>query len=130
MHGDELCTDDRGLPEISTARPQPDLASIMFLALPLAVRRRIAAGLRSRSTAITALKPEEITDVSQDAVYDAMREHRVTTLLHGHTHRPGIHDFQLDGRPATRIVLGDWYKQGSVLHWGPEGRELRSIPLT
>jgi UDP-2,3-diacylglucosamine hydrolase len=129
MHGDELCTDDHAYQKFRR-RARSTTWRALFLALPLALRRRIAAGLRNRSTAITALKPEEITDVSQTAVDDAMREHRVTTLLHGHTHRPGIHDFRLDGRPATRIVLGDWYEQGSVLHWGPEHRELRSIPLS
>jgi UDP-2,3-diacylglucosamine hydrolase len=78
---------------------------------------------------MTALKPEEITDVNQEAVEDVIREHRVKILLHGHTHRPGTHEFNVDGRPVTRIVLGDWYEQGSVLEWDADGPKLRVLPL-
>jgi UDP-2,3-diacylglucosamine hydrolase len=55
----------------------------------------------------------------------ALREAGVTTLVHGHTHRPAVHELDLDGTPATRIVLGDWYEQGTVLHWTPEGPDYR-----
>ena len=54
-------------------------------------------------------------DVNQQAVEDAMRKAGVNTLIHGHTHRPGIHEFELDGEKAKRIVLGDWYKDGNYL---------------
>jgi UDP-2,3-diacylglucosamine hydrolase len=56
-----------------------------------------------------------------------MRNAGVTRLIHGHTHRPAIHRFELDGRPAERIVLGDWYEQGSVLRVTPGERELRAL---
>jgi UDP-2,3-diacylglucosamine hydrolase len=49
-------------------------------------------------------------------------------MVHGHTHRPAIHELDVDGGAVRRIVLGDWYTQGSVLEWGPQGFELRSIP--
>jgi UDP-2,3-diacylglucosamine hydrolase len=51
----------------------------------------------------------------------------VRTLVHGHTHRPAVHTFELDGQPARRIVLGDWYTQGSVLEWRDDGFELRAL---
>ena len=51
-------------------------------------------------------------------------------MIHGHTHRPAIHDFTLDGNPAQRIVLGDWYEQGSVLRVTPDGTELRELEAT
>ena len=56
-------------------------------------------------------------DVNQGAVVAAMRKHGVRTLIHGHTHRPATHRFDLDGQAAERIVLGDWYEQSSVLTW-------------
>jgi UDP-2,3-diacylglucosamine hydrolase len=54
----------------------------------------------------------------------------VARLIHGHTHRPAIHRFDLDGHPAERIVLGDWYEHGSVLSITPEGAELRGLALS
>jgi UDP-2,3-diacylglucosamine hydrolase len=57
----------------------------------------------------------------------ALRRHGVHLLIHGHTHRPAVHEFALDGAAARRIVLGDWYTQGSVLRWSPAGPELRAL---
>ncbi len=68
-----------------------------------------------------------ITDVNADSVAAALRAAGTATLLHGHTHRPAIHAIEVDGRPRTRIVLGDWYHQGSVLRWDQDGPELRSL---
>jgi UDP-2,3-diacylglucosamine hydrolase len=67
-------------------------------------------------------------DVNANAVADAMRRHEVGLLLHGHTHRPAVHHFELDGRDATRIVLGDWYEQGSAVRWDDGGYELLTLP--
>jgi UDP-2,3-diacylglucosamine hydrolase len=69
-----------------------------------------------------------ITDVNADSVAMALRTAGTATLLHGHTHRPAIHALQVDGRPCTRIVLGDWYDQGSLLRWDAHGPELISLP--
>ena len=81
------------------------------------------------SAAEIAAKSEDIMDVNQSTVERVMREFDVRRLLHGHTHRPGVHDFAIDGRPAQRIVLGAWYEQASFAR-GDE-RELleRSIVL-
>lgn len=128
-HGDELCTDDRAYQKFRKHARSPTWRAL-FLTLPLSARRWLAGRLRKGSEVMTALKPEEITDVNQDAVEETLVEHNVTILLHGHTHRPGIHQFKLPGRAAMRIVLGDWYEQGSVLHWGPDGPELRTLALT
>ena len=68
-----------------------------------------------------------IMDVNADAVADAFRQHQVEYIVHGHTHRPAIHEIQVDGRKVTRVVLGDWYDQGSVLRWNPEGFELAGL---
>ena len=61
------------------------------------------------------MKSLEVMDVNQTAVEQFMLEYGVTTLIHGHTHRPAIHDFMLAGQPARRYVLGDWYTQKSAL---------------
>ncbi len=126
MHGDTLCTDDHDYQAFRRMVRNPDWQRGM-LARPLPERLALARQLRETSAVSMAGKPVEIMDVNQDAVIAAMREHGVYTLLHGHTHRPAVHRFQLDGRDALRIVLGDWYTQGSVLAWDADGFELRTL---
>ncbi len=125
-HGDLLCTDDEPYMALRAVVRAPDWQR-EFLAKPTAERRRIADELRAKSQAATAEKSEEIMDVNQDAVEAAMREHHVSVLLHGHTHRPDVHKFALDGAEATRIVLGAWYEQGSVVRWDETGFELATL---
>lgn len=81
-----------------------DPASV--LALPLFVRRRIAARMRADSKAANSSKSMEIMDVNPQAVVNAMERHHVQWLIHGHTHRPAVHDLQANGQPAWRVVLG------------------------
>jgi UDP-2,3-diacylglucosamine hydrolase len=69
-----------------------------------------------------------IMDVTQDAVEKIMKEYEVDVLLHGHTHRPGVHVVDVDGRKGKRIVLGDWYTQGSVVRWTSRGASLEEMP--
>ncbi len=92
-----------------------------------AQRRALAGAARTGSQAHTAAVEYAITDVNADSVALALRTSGAATLLHGHTHRPGIHPLSVDGRACTRIVLGDWYTQGSVLRWDSSGPELRSL---
>jgi len=66
----------------------------------------------------------EIMDVNQSAVETVMRQFGVSTLIHGHTHRPGIHKFQIDGTTVRRIVLGAWYDDSSVLRFASDGVHL------
>jgi UDP-2,3-diacylglucosamine hydrolase len=116
MHGDTLCTDDTEYQQFRTLVRNPAWQA-QFLAKPLAERRAFAAQARGESRKQTAMKAAEIMDVNQDAVESAMRTHGVRRLIHGHTHRPATHRFDLDGTSAERIVLGDWYEQSSVLTW-------------
>ncbi len=125
-HGDLLCTDDE--PYMALRAAVRDAAwQREFLAKPAAERRHIADDLRAKSQAATAAKTEEIMDVNQDAVETAMRDKEVSILLHGHTHRPNVHKFDIDGVEATRIVLGAWYEQGSVVRWDENGFELATL---
>jgi UDP-2,3-diacylglucosamine hydrolase len=125
-HGDLLCTDDV---RYQTLRAQLRSAVWQreFLAKPLAERRAIAADLRKLSAVEIASKREEIMDVNQGTVEDTMRAHGVSWLLHGHTHRPDVHRFVLDGETATRIVLGAWYEQASVVRWDETGFRLETL---
>lgn len=126
MHGDQLCTDDGEYQAVRTMARDPAWQKAV-LAKPLAERREMAREARRQSTIENAMKTSAIMDVNADAVAVAMREHGVTHLIHGHTHRPAVHEFELDGRPAQRIVLGDWYDQGSVLRVGANRMDLVRI---
>ena len=127
MHGDALCTDDRAYQRLRGTVRDADWQR-RFLGLSVAQRRALAGAARSGSQAHTASIAYTIGDVNAESVAAAMRAAGATMLLHGHTHRPGIHPFSVDGRACTRIVLGDWYTQGSVLSWDSTGPELRSLP--
>ena len=125
-HGDQLCTADTDY-QAFRAHARDPAAQRAFLALPLAERARMAAQLRHRSRELTALKPDDITDVAPDAVEALLRERRADDLVHGHTHRPAVHRLKVDGRDCRRIVLADWYAEGSVL--AVEGGEYRCLPV-
>ena len=114
MHGDLLCTDDIAYQDFRR-KVRNKTAQRIFLLLPLFLRERIAKSLRETSEKATSNKSEAIMDVNQQAVEDTMRKAGVKILIHGHTHRPGIHEFEFDGNKVKRIVLGDWYKDGNYL---------------
>jgi UDP-2,3-diacylglucosamine hydrolase len=128
LHGDVLCTDDAAY--LAFRRQVRDPAwQQAFLAQPLAARRAFAAQARDASRAHTSQTDMAIMDVNQAAVERALRGAGVTRIIHGHTHRPAIHDFTLDGKPAQRSVLGDWYEQGSVLRVDCSSAELTGLAL-
>lgn len=126
-HGDALCTDDVHYQKVRAMTRDPDWQSMMR-AKPLQERIALAAEARKESVARGASLSDEIMDVNQDAVAATLREHGVDIMLHGHTHRPAIHEIDLGDRTATRIVLGDWYEQGSVVRWDENGPRLDTMP--
>jgi UDP-2,3-diacylglucosamine hydrolase len=126
MHGDALCTDDLAYQRLRATVRNADWQR-QFLALSIEARRSLAGAARAGSRAHTAAMENTITDVNPESVARALRGAGTSTLLHGHTHRPAIHAFEVDGKPRTRIVLGDWYDQGSVLRWDHRGPELESL---
>jgi UDP-2,3-diacylglucosamine hydrolase len=127
MHGDVLCTADVSYQRLRRVLRNPVLLALLRR-LPLGARRALGRRLRAGSRMHTGSTAPEIMDVTQQAVIDALRSSGVSTLVHGHTHRPAVHEFHVDGRPCRRIVLGDWYTQGSVLEWSDDGFELRAMP--
>jgi len=126
-HGDALCTDDHAYQELRTV--VRDAAwQRRFLSLPLATRSLLADEARAGSRAHTARAKPVIMDVNSQAVEQAFRATRVRRMIHGHTHRPAVHDALIEGRPVQRIVLGAWYEQGSCLKYQDGRYELRTLP--
>ena len=140
MHGDLLCTGDTVYQAFRRQSRDPDWQRDM-LAQPLAVRMALALRARAASAAhqqklrdplghtagADAATPEDITDVSADTVEMMFARYGIDRLIHGHTHRPAIHSAVVYGTACTRIVLGDWYEQGSVLRVDADGFELSRL---
>ncbi len=121
MHGDTLCTDDLAYQAFRRQSRSPAW-QCGFLQRSLTERQAFAAQARAESQRHMQSIDEGITDVNADAVTTALRENGIRRLIHGHTHRPAIHSLP-EGR--ERIVLGDWYEQGSVLR--AEGSQLQLL---
>ncbi|MCW8092598.1 UDP-2,3-diacylglucosamine diphosphatase [Alteromonas sp. ASW11-130] len=113
-HGDELCTLDVEYQKFRR-KSRGWWWPRLMLSLPLWLRRKIAEDGRQKSQQKQQKLSTEIMDVTPDEVVKVMEKHQVQRLIHGHTHRPNIHTLEVNGKPATRIVLGDWYEQGSIL---------------
>ena len=126
MHGDTLCTDDVPYQTFRT-QTRDSKWQRAFLARPVSERQQFAEQARAESKRYTRSVVDAITDVNQDSVSTALQEHGVLVLIHGHTHRPAIHDV---AKPSTkRVVLGDWYEQGSLLSVHNRDFDLRKMPI-
>lgn len=123
MHGDTLCTDDVAYQAFRRQSRSPAWQR-SFLQRPIAERHAFAEQARAESQRHMQSIDATITDVNADAVASALQEHGVPRLIHGHTHRPAIHSLPTG---QERIVLGDWYEQGSVLRVGEHERALQLI---
>jgi UDP-2,3-diacylglucosamine hydrolase len=126
-HGDALCTDDHAYQELRSIVRTPAWQR-RFLGLSLADRQLLADEARAGSRAHTARTIPKIMDVNAAAVAAAFEAARVSRIIHGHTHRPAVHDALVAGQPVQRIVLGAWYEQGSYLSYQSGRYELRSLP--
>lgn len=126
MHGDLLCSDDLAYQAFRRQVRDPAWQA-KFLSQPLAARQAFAAQARAASKQHQSGVSEAITDVNAATVEATMAAYGVDRLIHGHTHRPAIHSFTVNGHPATRVVLGDWYDQGSVLRLSEDGLALSAL---
>lgn len=126
-HGDKLCTDDVEYQYFRSVVREPKWQRD-FLDLPLQQRKAQIEELRSRSEQAKSYKDEAIMDVNTEAVASFLREHGLPPLLiHGHTHRPGRHLLELDGKHCERIVLADWGDTGSVLECNEDGCTVQEL---
>lgn len=128
-HGDLLCIDDHSYQRFRRIVRNPRVQRI-YASLPFSLRCWIVGLARRRSQSAAGSKRPEIMDVNTRAVNRLLRHSGVSRILHGHTHRPGIHRFDLDGKPTLRIVLGDWYTQGSIVVWQDGVPELQQLDFT
>jgi len=116
IHGDTLCTDDLDY-QAFRSMVRTEKWQSAFLDKPLAERQHIAAQLRTDSVDAMAKKTYDIMDVNPLAVQDCFRANKARVIIHGHTHRPAIHQYDSN---LSRIVLGDWGREPSYLSWAPE----------
>ncbi len=128
MHGDTLCTRDIAYQKFRL-KSRSWWWQALVKNLPLFVRKKIAADYRKKSAAATAIKSQDIMDVTSDEVVSCLENYQSQLLIHGHTHRPATHNLIANNKQAKRIVLGDWYEQGAWLKVTPTSMELLSSPL-
>ena len=127
MHGDTLCSDDVAYQQFRAQTRDPAWQR-QFLAQPLQARMAFARQARAASQAHqSGLKAQgamdAITDVSPSTVEATFARFGVDTIIHGHTHRPAVHETT----GGKRIVLGDWYEQGSMLRVDADGQQLLTL---
>ncbi|MBU2893909.1 UDP-2,3-diacylglucosamine diphosphatase [Colwellia sp. D2M02] len=119
MHGDTLCTRDIAYQKFRK-KSRTWWWQGIIKSLPLKLRKKIAADYRKKSAAATAMKSQEIMDVTDTEVIHCLQEYKSQLLIHGHTHRPAVHNITVNNNEAKRIVLGDWYEQGAWLKVTPQ----------
>jgi UDP-2,3-diacylglucosamine hydrolase len=126
-HGDALCTDDHPYQELRSVVRQSTWQA-RFLALPRERRELLANEARAGSRRHTSRTVPTIMDVNAASVAAAFRATGVRRMIHGHTHRPAVHDEVVDGVAVHRIVLGAWYEQGSYLRQEGGSFTLHELP--
>lgn len=126
-HGDLLCTNDHAYQELRAMVRDPQWQA-NALAKSMEERLALAADIRATSVAESTQKDPTVMDVAQDAVEAMLRDQDACTMIHGHTHRPALHEFDMDGAPCRRYVLPDWYQDDGVLVWDTAGP--RTLPVS
>ncbi|BFM07121.1 UDP-2,3-diacylglucosamine diphosphatase [Halioxenophilus aromaticivorans] len=127
-HGDALCTQDVEYMAFRNQVRNP-VWQAQVLAQPLAVRRQMAAELRTKTKSMSAMKADDITDVTPSEVVAVMQAENVQRMIHGHTHRPDRHCVDLGKSQGERIVLGDWESQGWYLNVEPDNWNLTPFTI-
>lgn len=137
VHGDAQCTDDAGYMAFRAQVRQPHWQQ-QFLSMPLAQRKAIIAGMRDQSRAANSEKSYEIMDVNAKAIDDLFDASGAELMIHGHTHRPALHEYDSAEGERRRYVLPDWdcdtesprggwiaiTADGAVRRMGLDGREI------
>lgn len=128
MHGDSLCTADEEYMTVRSMLRDPAFQAD-FLSKSIKERDAFARGARQQSKAHTREAASDIMDVTPSEVVRVMSEHGVDLMIHGHTHRPKVHELEVNGKPARRIVLGDWGKLGWYLEVDDDSFDLCSFEI-
>jgi UDP-2,3-diacylglucosamine hydrolase len=107
IHGDELCTLDHAYQTYKQEVRQPSWIN-EFLAKPLSERQAIANKLRQASRETQANRAEAIGDAVDSEINRWMSDYKAKLLVHGHTHRPALHQT----KEGLRAVTSDWAGSG------------------
>ena len=103
-HGDALCLEDTEYLQFRAQVRTPEWQAA-FLARPLEERRALARAIRSQSEDRKRDPSTLWADVDANAAREWLQRAGASALIHGHTHRPAVHDL---GHGLRRIVLSDW----------------------
>lgn len=126
-HGDALCTDDAAYQQFRSMVRDPQWQK-NFLALPLAARLQQAADARKESSSQKKGKSMDIMDVSQGAVDTLIRSKKYAVMIHGHTHRPAVHEWELEDNACERWVLPNWEgEEGGFMRADSAGWEMETV---
>ena len=129
MHGDSLCLEDASYQRYRRIIRSRALFAAQYV-VPLRTKQKIARKIQRQSSQAKSEKSLQIMDVSADEIPRQLERHGVDIMIHGHTHRPAVHQFEHAGRSQQRIVLGDWGELGWYLAWHPDGsHELISFEI-
>ena len=129
MHGDLLCSDDLAYQKARRKLRNP-IFQWLAMRKSLAGRRQMAAEYRRRSGEVTAMTAADIMDANPQTVVDYLLRHKATQMIHGHTHRPAVHEHDLgNGARATRFVLDEWHEADAAA-WVDDGRKLKREPIS
>jgi len=120
MHGDSLCTDDRGYQRYRRLIRSEFIRWLQHY-VSLSTRQKIGRLIRGKSAEDNQYKSRQLLDINTDAAQQALLASGASVLIHGHTHRPGCHRLGEGAQPLERIVLGDWDQQGWYLEWSEQG---------
>jgi len=130
-HGDILCTDDINYQKYRRIISNKAVQWLAVYGIPDSYKQRIANKMRAASKRAQSQKQSDIMDVNEAAVRSWFEQYQVPQMIHGHTHRPGKHEYTVNGQTSLRWVLGDWYHQGSVLKVSADGEfDLQQLALS
>ena len=120
LHGEQICTRDRSYQIYRSIIRHP---FVIYIAskLSLGIRARIAKALATMSSKSKLRKTEKTMDIVQNEVERLLQKNRASVLIHGHTHRPGVHQFKIGGHCFRRFVLGDWLTSSQYLVLSEDG---------
>ena len=119
VHGDAECTDDVAYQQARQQLRNPQWQQ-QFMAMSIKERIEFARQARQQSQEHTGQVDLAIMDVNQGAIEELFNQHGVDLLIHGHTHRPAVHQHGTN----TRIVMGDWHHQTHFLEATPTNLRL------
>jgi len=133
LHGDVLCTRDTDYMAFRAMVRQPQWQQ-QFLSQTPQQRQQIAQQARQQSHQATASKAAQIMDVTETEVRQLFTKLDVPVIIHGHTHRPAVHQLSVDSTAndtiqAKRIVLGDWDQQLWYVEISSAGISLENAPF-